>query len=307
MNSCNRYHNTVRAMHLTNIVQFMGYFPFHCIQKQQPWKISHSDIQFGGQDLIGTNGIYSSVSMAVYKTNDVAAKTLNSMRAGITEETLVKYAKSYSSPTIRHENIVEIFGAFITEGAWRIVMELMPTSLRKHLDDDGALGNPELMIVARGVANGLQYLHCFKCGDHEQALGLAHGGLSSNNVLLDVDSPEWKVKLSDYCLTTLRPGTDGSVSHAKAYAAPELCRNGQMVNVQMCSAQADIYSFGMILVEMNTGRVLPCTQSGSSDRVKEVKGNWEALSVLVEQCVCVAGNRLHCIQDVCEKLETLDE
>jgi len=184
-------------------------------------------------------------------------------------------------------------GAYIAESSWRIVMELMPTSLWNYLHENGALENAPLKIVAEGMASGLQYLH-----SDQQALGFAHGGLSSNNVLLDVNSPDehdWSVKLSDYYLTTLCP--DGSVSHAKGYAAPEL------VPRMRPKTQADIYSFGVILVEMNIDPVLPI--SNWDETLDEVECNWKPLSDLVKKCICDADIRLPNIGCVCKELENL--
>lgn len=265
------------------------------MQKQESWDIPHSDIVFCSHDQndsLGTNNVYSCVVKAVYKQKDVAAKILN--QHAVTNETLTDYLDVVHCSKIgHHKNIVQIMGAYIAEGSWRIVMELMPTSLWNYLRENGALENAPLKIVAEGMAGGLQYLH-----SDQQALGFAHGGLSSKNVLLDVNSPderEWSVKLSDYYLTTLCP--DGSVSHAKGYAAPEL------VTGKMRPTQADIYSFGVILVEMNTDRALPI--SNLKEAFEEVEHNWKPLSDLVKKCICDADIRLPSIGCVCKELENL--
>ena len=104
------------------------------------------------------------------------------------------------------------------------------------------------------------------------------------------------MKLSDYYLTTLFP--DGSVSHAKGYAAPELAA-GKM----RPKTQADIYSFGVILVEMNTDRALPI--SNLKEAFEEVEHNWKPLSDLVKKCICDADIRLPSIGCVCKELENL--
>lgn len=266
------------------------------LQKQESWDIPHSDIFFCSHDQndsLGTNNVYSCVVKAVYKQKDVAAKILN-LHAGITNKTLTDYLDAVHCSKIgHHKNIVQIMGAYIAESSWRIVMELMPTSLWNYLHENGALENAPLKIVAEGMASGLQYLH-----SDQQALGFAHGGLSSNNVLLDVnslDEREWSVKLSDYYLTTLCP--DGSVSHAKGYAAPELAA-GKMRS----KTQADIYSFGVILVEMNIDPELPI--SNWDETYDEVERNWKPLSDLVKKCIC-EDIRLPNIGCVCKELENL--
>ena len=69
--------------------------------------------------------------------------------------------------------------------------------------------------------------------------------------------------------------------------------------------KADIYSFGVILVEMNTDLLLP-TQTettDSNDILQEVKRNWEALYHLVMKCVCTEDKRFENIDSVRNEMD----
>ena len=98
--------------------------------------------------------------------------------------------------------------------------------------------------IASGVANGLEYLH-------DQAdPPIIFRDLKSSNILLDED---FNPKLSDFGLAKLGPGGDKSplpsrVMGTYGYSAPEYTRGGQL------TSKSDIYSFGVVMLELITGR-----------------------------------------------------
>jgi len=267
------------------------------LQEEQTWDISSENIVCHHDDSIGGNEKYSWVTKATYSCEEnlaVAAKSLN-RHAGISNDNLTRYLEAVHCSKVDHENILRILGAYVDGTVFRIIMELMPTSLRKYLDENGAFENIPLKCIANGIAEGLQYLH-----SDQPALGLAHGGLSSNNVLLDassIDEREWRVKLSDYCLPTLT--AEGSVSHKKGYSAPEIVTSSMGIP----TPKADIYSFGVVLVEMNTDQLLPPVISEPNEILQEVKQNWEALYQLVSKCVCTDDKRLTTIACVRKEMD----
>ena len=122
-----------------------------------------------------------------------------------------------------------------------ILMELMPTSLRQHLADN-APSIPSTAFrcsVSLNVARALNYLHLM------QPDSIIHRDISSANVLLE---PLWRAKVTDYGsvnlqnqLTTKNPGNP-------VYSAPESC------DPSMQTTKMDIFSFGVLLVEMCTAQ-----------------------------------------------------
>lgn len=102
------------------------------------------------------------------------------------------------------------------------------------------------MKIAEDVAQGLSYIH--------QAWQLVHGNLKSSNVLL---GPDFEACIADYCLVALatNPPLTSNDGHqedadAIAYKAPEA--RHKSLNYQ--SAKADVYAFGILLLELLTGK-----------------------------------------------------
>ena len=96
------------------------------------------------------------------------------------------------------------------------------------------------MKIAEDVAQGLSYIH--------QAWRLVHGNLKSTNVLL---GPDFEACLADYCLAALvNPPSADDDPNSAAYKAPET-RNSN----RQATSKSDVYAFGVLLVELLTGKV----------------------------------------------------
>ncbi|TVU26797.1 hypothetical protein EJB05_29361, partial [Eragrostis curvula] len=98
------------------------------------------------------------------------------------------------------------------------------------------------MIIAKGMARGLAYLHDDK--------RIIHGNLTANNVLLD---EQGNPKIADIDLTLMMTA-DGSSNMLAAmgkegYRAPELSKEEEEAN-----AKTDVYSLGVIILELLTGK-----------------------------------------------------
>ncbi|CAL4952459.1 unnamed protein product [Urochloa decumbens] len=147
---------------------------------------------------------------------------------------------------IKHTNLVRLLG-FCVKGDMRLlVYQYMPNgSLESHLfSERSSLLNWSLRYqIALGIAKGLAYLHegCEDC--------IIHCDIKPENILLD---EEFCAKISDFgmakllgrefnsALTTIR-GTMG-------YLAPE------WIYGQPITKKADVYSFGIVLLEIVSGR-----------------------------------------------------
>nr|XP_029149925.1 rust resistance kinase Lr10-like [Arachis hypogaea] len=152
---------------------------------------------------------------------------------------------------IHHVNVVRLLG-FCADGFHRaLVYDLFPNgSLQKFLappdNRDAFLGWVKLQRIALGVAKGLEYLH-LGC-DHR----ILHFDINPHNVLLD---DHFTPKITDFGLAKLCPKNQSTVSMTAArgtlgYIAPEVFSR----NFGNVSYKSDIYSFGMLLLEMVGGR-----------------------------------------------------
>ncbi|KAK2983688.1 hypothetical protein RJ640_023222 [Escallonia rubra] len=150
---------------------------------------------------------------------------------------------------IHHVNVVQLIG-FCAEGSKRaLVYEFMPNaSLDKFIFSGGekkttlSLSWDTIYEIALGVARGIEYLHR---GCDMQIL---HFDIKPHNILLDEN---FVPKVSDFGLAKLY-STDASIVSLTAargtlgYIAPELF----FKSIGGVSYKADVYSFGMLLMEM---------------------------------------------------------
>lgn len=100
------------------------------------------------------------------------------------------------------------------------------------------------MMIAAGAARGLNYLH------HEAKPSVIYRDLKSSNILLD---ERFCPRLSDFGLAKFGPTGDQSyvatrVMGTHGYCAPEYATTGKL------TMRSDIYSFGVVLLELITGR-----------------------------------------------------
>ncbi|KAI3424021.1 Protein kinase domain-containing protein [Psidium guajava] len=157
---------------------------------------------------------------------------------------------------LHHSNLVTLFG-YCTDGDQRLlVYEYMPMgSLEDHLFDFdpgiAPLNWSTRMKIAVGAARGLEYLHC------KANPPVIYRDLKSANILLDND---FNPKLSDFGLAKLGPVGDNThvstrVMGTYGYCAPEYAMSGKL------TLKSDIYSFGVVLLELITGRkAIDCTK-----------------------------------------------
>uniref|UniRef100_A0A0E0JDT4 Protein kinase domain-containing protein n=1 Tax=Oryza punctata TaxID=4537 RepID=A0A0E0JDT4_ORYPU len=148
-----------------------------------------------------------------------------------------------------HVNIVNLLG-FCLEGSKRaLVYEYMANgSLGKYIYSESlrlAIGLESLQKIAIGVARGLEYLH------QGCSTRIIHFDIKPHNVLLDED---FCPKIADFGLAKLCHLKD-AISTAEArgtigFIAPEVFSRGFGV----VSTKSDVYSYGMMLLEMVEGR-----------------------------------------------------
>ncbi|WOL06862.1 hypothetical protein Cni_G15596 [Canna indica] len=105
------------------------------------------------------------------------------------------------------------------------------------------------MRIAMGVTRGLRHLHV--------DLNMVHGNLTSSNVLLDENA---NAKIGDFGLSRLMTGAASSnviaTASALGYRAPELSK------MKKANAKTDVYSLGVIILELLTGKSPADTTNG---------------------------------------------
>ncbi|XP_066317253.1 LEAF RUST 10 DISEASE-RESISTANCEUS RECEPTOR-LIKE PROTEIN KINASE-like 2.5 isoform X3 [Miscanthus floridulus] len=149
-----------------------------------------------------------------------------------------------------HINIVSLFG-FCLEGSKRaLIYEYMPNgSLDKYIYSENpkaVLGWDKLYTIAIGIARGLEYLH------HSCNTRIVHFDIKPQNILLDQNLHP---KIADFGLAKLCRTKESMLSMTGArgtpgFIAPEVHSR----TFGVVSTKSDVYSYGMMLLEMVGGR-----------------------------------------------------
>ncbi|KAL5577402.1 hypothetical protein UlMin_019101 [Ulmus minor] len=178
--------------------------------------------------------------------------TVKWLREGVAKQKkeFAKEAKKFAN--IRHPNVVGLKGYYWgpTQHEKLILSDyISPGSLASFLyDRPGRKGPPltwaQRLKIAVDVARGLNYLHFDRA--------VPHGNLKATNILLD--GPDLNARVADYCLHRLmtQAGTIEQILDAGVlgYRAPELAASKK----PLPSFKSDVYAFGVILLELLTGR-----------------------------------------------------
>ncbi|KAK4258280.1 hypothetical protein QN277_007744 [Acacia crassicarpa] len=151
---------------------------------------------------------------------------------------------------IHHFNVVHLVG-FCVEGTKRaLVYEFMPNgSLDKYIfskEGSMSLSYQKIHEISLRIAYGVAYLH------HGCDMQILHFDIKPHNILLDEN---FNPKIADFGLARLYSVDDSTIALTAArgtigYMAPELFYK----NIGGVSYKADVYSFGMLLMEMASQR-----------------------------------------------------
>jgi serine/threonine protein kinase, bacterial len=142
---------------------------------------------------------------------------------------------------LEHRGIVSIRDLVVERGQLALLMEFVDgPNLRRHLADRGGrLPARETAAIAAQAAGALAVAH---------AHGVVHLDLKPENLLLVRGSDPPEVRISDFGVAALLLDADHDVlGGTPGYTAPELLLGGPP------TAAADVYSLGVILVELVTG------------------------------------------------------
>eukprot|EP00253_Pinus_taeda_P031451 PITA_31451 len=148
---------------------------------------------------------------------------------------------------VHHVNLVRMFGFCAERNHRLLVYEYVENgSLDKYLfteSDDRVLGWKERYGIAVGMGKGLAYLH-------EECLEwILHCDIKPQNILLDM---KFCPKVSDFGLAKLvdrdQAFSFSTIRGTRGYLAPEWAMNLPI------TAKVDVYSFGIVLLEIVTGR-----------------------------------------------------
>ncbi|CAI9271951.1 unnamed protein product [Lactuca saligna] len=209
---------------------------------------NYNDLQlatnnFGEENILGKGGFGEVFKATLDDKNIVAVKKLHVQHGRVKEE-FENEVKLISD--IHHRNLLRLLG-WSREGSHLfLVLEYMPNgSLDQFLwgSKRGTLDWNQRYEIIFGIARGLAYLH------NEFHVKIIHRDIKSNNILLTDD---FKPKIADFGLARFLPEDETHVitkfAGTLGYTAPEYALQGVL------SDKVDTYSFGVVILEIISGR-----------------------------------------------------
>ena len=190
---------------------------------------------------VGTGGMSDVYKAKCHKLNRFVAVKVLKQEFGENENFVSKFkVEAQAAAGLMHPNIVNVYDVGNENGINYIVMELVEgITLKKYIEKKARLSVKEAISIAIQVSMGIEAAH----NNH-----IIHRDIKPQNIIISKDG---KVKVTDFGIAkaatsnTITSNVMGSVH----YTSPEQARGG------FSDEKSDIYSLGITLFEMLTGRV----------------------------------------------------
>lgn len=190
---------------------------------------------------IGAGGMADVYKAKCHKLNRYVAIKVLKAEYSSNKNFVSKFrVEAQSAAGLMHPNIVNVYDVGDEDGMYYFVMELVEgITLKNYIEKKIRLSVKEAVSIAIQVSMGIEAAH---------NNGIIHRDIKPQNIII---SKEGKVKVADFGIA--RAATSDTItSHAMGsvhYTSPEQARGGYS------DAKSDIYSIGITLFEMVTGRV----------------------------------------------------
>ena len=224
----------------------------------------------------------------VYKAKDhklnrhVAVKVLKQEFSENTNFVSKFRVEAQAAASLMHPNIVNVYDVGEDNGVYYIVMELVDgITLKKYIEKKARLSVREALSIAIQACMGIEAAH----NNH-----IIHRDIKPQNIIISKDG---KVKVTDFGIAkaatsnTITSNVMGSVH----YTSPEQARGGYS------DEKSDIYSMGITLFEMLTGRVPFNGETTVAIAIKHIQEEMPSPREYVPEIpVCVEQIVLKCTQ-----------
>ncbi|EDV43916.1 uncharacterized protein Dana_GF18719, isoform C [Drosophila ananassae] len=297
-------------------LESLGNIHISTVQKaaESLMEIDYNELETGTnkwcpENRLGQGG-FGEVYRGQWKQMDVAIKVMN-YRSHV-DKTQVELQQSYNElkylNSIRHDNVVALYGYSINGEKPCLVYQLMSggsleNRLRAHKSDASLppLTWRQRFNICDGTARGIYFMHTVR------GTPLIHGDIKPANILLDQCL---QPKIGDFGLAREGPKSINAVMQVKKVFGTRIYLPPEFRHSKNLSTGVDVYSFGIVLLEVFTGRQvtdrLP-ENDLQQDLLHYVKQHWrhnrtEVLDKHVpmpfgadlDMCVCAIETGLDC-------------
>ena len=251
----------------------------------------------------GMGIIYKALNPATQKT--VAIKVLPPMMVDrVTVERFHREAQAMTQ--LKHPNMIEVYESGMQEGKHFLVMEFVEgDNLKNLITAKGPLPIERVIKISVCVADALAHMH---------QRGMIHRDIKPGNIMI---LPDGRVKLMDYGLVKILGRTsvtvEGSSLGTAEYMSPE------QITGEGVDSRTDIYSLGITMYEMVTGRLAfeadtlqellhkHQTQAALAISALRPQGPFELESMINKAMAKNLVNRYSCAQDLKNDLQKLSK
>ena len=232
---------------------------------------------------IGTGGMSDVYKAKCHKLNRYVAIKVLKQEFSENANFVSKFRiEAQAAAGLMHPNIVNVYDVGEENGIYYIVMELVEgITLKKYIEKKARLSYKEAVSIAIQVSMGIEAAH----NNH-----IIHRDIKPQNIIISKDG---KVKVTDFGIAkaatsnTITSNVMGSVH----YTSPEQARGGYS------DEKSDIYSLGITMFEMLTGRVPFNGETTVAIAIKHIQEEMPSPREYVPEIpVCVEQIVLKCTQ-----------